>query len=787
MFSHEFLYQIASTYGLTSDQNTVFLKRFLDNKSHQEIANDLGISVSAGLRRMAEVYKKFNINGKSRGKDGELRKFLIHQLDQKFNSNESNIRIDERIEYLSDRLANFEQATLQESIISPIVSSLNKSYNYPSHNLPAKTNEFIGRKNELNKIIKCLSEDYASPIIEVDGIGGIGKTAFVLEAAYQFLIPKDDQTFSSRFDAIIFTSAKEDNLLPIGIIKRLERHQTLDNICQEIAFTLDEPIITKTENGKTQCELVKQKLTRKKILLIVDNLETLDSEEKFKVISFLKDLPGTVKSISVIHVDIRLNALSEEDCFQLIKQQTQEKSVSLNDEQIKDIYQASSGVPLAIIYAIGRLANSANIESVIEDLNSDKSDLAEFLFKRSVEEIKGTPAYDLLISLAIFKEDPLQDALVEVAGLKANSKVASTALELLQRISLITKHNGRYKMLSPTREYALAELHNNQDFEDQARRRWFNWHIEFAKKHGKDDWGEWHHEYDRIEEEWENFQEVLVWCALKDDYLKLKELWDYLNKCANLYGHWDDRLHWLNWLIQKSERNNDWATHVKVLTAYSWTLILQESADHLLEANNHQQKAWNMRERADPFVQSVLAENIAVLHIRQEKYEEARDWFNRYEKLVTESALDDLEKQRSEMRHLYYEAEIHYRQKEYDKAKEIYQKVVEKAKQINWLRFEINAQSWLATIAIKQRDFDKAERLLNRCLPVAERNHDKRRMACCEYSYARMEKARGNLERAREWAKRALESFERLGVIRDAKELLTFLEELNLLSDNPCQ
>jgi len=221
---------------------------------------------------------------------------------------------------------------------------------------------------------------------------------------------------------------------------------------------------------------------------------------------------------------------------------------------------------------------------------------------------------------------------------------------------------------------------------------------------------------------------VLEWCADRGNYLEFDKIWQYLNKCADLYGYWDDRLKCLDWLMSESERKADWKTFVKVTTAYSWTLILKQSPTNLEEAEQLQKKAWKLSDYADPLVKSLLVENIGVLHIRQNKYEKARQWFDKYKTLMAAIKNDDLQQQRSEIRLLYYEAEILYREKKYIDAKILYKKVVEKTEKINWLRFTINAKSWLASIATKEKDFDEAERLLTICLPVAKKNKDKRKL-----------------------------------------------------------
>ncbi|BAY20223.1 ECF subfamily RNA polymerase sigma-24 factor (plasmid) [Anabaenopsis circularis NIES-21] len=795
MFDTKFLLQVADTYGLTSEQKEVFLARLLENKSHAEIANELQITQAACLRRMAEVYKKFGFRGQGRGKDSELRKLLLEKLKQRGALSASDPEVTQYKDFSNDHLDSVEKTRVQSAdagvkTLLNVTHSCEISQSAPLYepfyqNLPAQTTSFIGRKEELHRFLRYLSDEHVNPVIVVDGIGGVGKTAFVLEAAYSCLEARNNRKSSKipKFDAIIFVSAKENYLSPIGIVKRLESQRTLKDIYKAISITLNDPCINQVSD-EAQFERVKQSLSKQKTLLILDNFETLEEEEKSKVLSFLYDLPRSVKSVittreqRVIHVSIRLDDLLEEDSLALIKQQIKEKSITLTEQETQMLARNCKGIPLVIIYAIGRLANSVSLENVLEELNTANNNLAHFLFKKSVDELKCQPAYKVLMSLAIFRKAPLLSSLAEVAGFTTEPKQVVTALEKLQQLSLVRHQNSRYKTLSLTSEYALAELNANFDFEQEARERCFQWYLKFAQKYGGDDWGEWHEQYDLIDEEWENFLAVLEQCASKEEYSKVLELWKYLNKCANLYGYWDDRLKWLKWLMKSSQRRGDWASYVQFTSAYSWTLILQESPQNLFEADNLLRETWDLHEQANLDVQYVLAENIAVLRIRQGQYEEAGYWFNEYKNLAIKAGLDSQQQQRSEIRFLYYKAEILYRQEKYDEAQSLYHHVIQQSEKIGWLRFVVNAQNWLASIAIKQKKLDEAERLLNTCLPVAQRNHDKRRTACCQYSFARLEKERGNFDKARMWATQALDSFERLGIKRDAEELYFFLANL---------
>ncbi len=59
--------------------------------SYEEIASELCTSADACLKRMGQVYKKFNVSGSSRGKENRLRIFLTKQWEL-LKSNKQNDR-----------------------------------------------------------------------------------------------------------------------------------------------------------------------------------------------------------------------------------------------------------------------------------------------------------------------------------------------------------------------------------------------------------------------------------------------------------------------------------------------------------------------------------------------------------------------------------------------------------------------------------------------------------------------------------------------------------------------
>src|SRR5205085_2199425 len=186
---------------------------------------------------------------------------------------------------------------------------------------------------------------------------------------------------------------------------------------------------------------------------------------------------------------------------------------------------------------------------------------------------------------------PLHSALTHTAGLTADQIAVEEGLAQLHKLSLIRQLEGRYTVLPLTREYVLSELATHVSFEQEARTRWVEWYLNFTQEFGGKDWKDWHIRYDRIEEEWENLLTVFGWCATHEQYDTIQTFWQerHIVKFAHIYGYWDDRLLWLNWLIQAAEKRGDWSHAVKAMVDLAFTLTLMGQLEN---ADKHLQHAW---------------------------------------------------------------------------------------------------------------------------------------------------------------------------------------------------
>jgi LuxR family glucitol operon transcriptional activator len=252
-------------------------------------------------------------------------------------------------------------------------------------------------------------------------------------------------------------------------------------------------------------------------------------------------------------------------------------------------------------------------------------------------------------------------------------------------------------------------------------------------------------------------------------------LWQQIKGYAHVRGYWDDRLDWTDWLIEAAEQRSDWSTVATVMYDRGWTLTLIGQPKCLEEANALLQRAWELRDYQDQSFQLELATNMVVLSIRQQQFDRAHYWLHQKQQLLEQTDLEEQERQRQWIHSLYYEAEIYFKARDYDRAKRLYQKALEQARAVGWQRATIAIQNWLADIAIEQGNLEEAQHLLEQGLPVAERNKDTRSIAFHKRSFALLEKLRGNLDQAQRWATEATDGFESLRMIPEAREMRTLL------------
>ena len=667
-------------------------------------------------------------------------------------------------------------------------------------NLPHKTyTNFIGREGEVAELLTRISPEYRQHISVVRGIGGVGKTALVMEVAHQCWSAKKNDSNDPNipiFDAIIFTSSKATDLVNTQIVNRPEKEALLTDIFRVISDVLNEPTITQVL-AEEQQKKVKEVLAKKSTLLIVDNMETISEDERNLMLSFLNNVPRSTQVIittrDFLGFDgIQINSLTERESYNLLDSQATAKDVRIDRNWKKHIYKRFGGIPIALIYAVGKRAAGYNFADIVELNKVIPEDLGKFCFESSLTPIKGTKAYNLLISMTFFQDPPCRDAMIRVAGLIDGNLDTIDAVAKLQQLSLITEKRGRYNTLSLTHQYTLLELgkEENDNFNIAARERWYKWYLDFTKQYGCDDWEGWRARYDRLDAEWKNIESVLNWYAEKAEWKKVLQLWQNVDNYADLSGYWQDRRYW--WaLLGKNFGSAE--TKVKALSEKGFTLTLM-GTEYYDRAEEYLNNAWDLCKDVDDFGRATVANHQAVLAKVRGNYDRAHDWLNIEENLLQTSETDrEQEKKRYQVRNLYYRAETNFLQNRIDLARDEFECTIELTREIGWQRFRNYAKNILVEIYIQQDNLESAEILLKAGFSSAIQAKEIRRIALYQASYARFyyksaKKARQNglleesekfIDDAKKCSGKALKVFSKELMIAEKNEIIKLIESID--------
>lgn len=670
-------------------------------------------------------------------------------------------------------------------------------------NLPAPTNStFVGREAEIKRLLELLSPEHSAHLISIAGIGGVGKTSLAVECARRCLAASRQPWQRAQgsmgvptFDVFIFVSAKLVYLEPFGLLERFDPARSLQDILQQIADVLGDVDFAGASLTE-QITLLKKRLgvvqnhhPQRRTLLIIDNLETVENQQA--VLSFLYDLPRWVKVImttreQVMFVPVRLAAMPEPEGLQLIAYEAQEKGVSLSADDRQALYEATGGVPVAIHYAIGQIANGYPLDGILQGIKRSTGEVARFCFETTVQSLRGQVSHHLLMAIALFPAPVLREVLFQVAASEPDPEQLQAGLAQLCRLSLVNQIADRYSMLPLTQEYAHAELKAHPTFAEAAQKRWVNWALRYSETYANVEAKTWHLPYDGLHDEWQNLRAIANCCMVERWYPELLKLWHNIEPYTYNMGrrkgrkdYWGDRLRWTEWLMQQATQHGDWQIASQVMLDRAWTLTAIRKPKPLAEAESLFQQLQALQDYQELTFQMEWAKKLAVLYLQQDRFEEAQDWLDRGETLLDQTELSEYQHHQQLVQFYYYRGMNTFKAGQIDLAKQWFAASRTLAKAIAWERAVRMAENWLADIAVQQGDLDIAEQLLVEGLQVGQMQDDPTRMAYVKRSFAGLVQARGNNIEARRWALEALAIFDQLGMLSEVEEVQEWVDRLN--------
>ncbi len=257
-------------------------------------------------------------------------------------------------------------------------------------------NEFIGREESIIDIHQKLKNNN-NRIIQIDGIGGIGKTSFVHHFCKK-IINKELEDFD--FEFIIWTSSKRDKYTPQGIKNIEEYNSNYNDLIKDVYTFIQEFGLSDEESTDYEDTCIKF-LSTYKVLLIVDNLETLNDIELLRLLS---NFPANSKAILTTRETLgdffmaRINLTGFKELIEFPNfLDSQYKYFTNNDlkfstiykNKIRELYKYTKGMPLAGQLIAYQLANNIPIDSIIRNLKTGDAykEILTFCFEGSISKL----------------------------------------------------------------------------------------------------------------------------------------------------------------------------------------------------------------------------------------------------------------------------------------------------------------------------------------------------------------------------------------------------------------
>lgn len=228
------------------------------------------------------------------------------------------------------------------------------------------------------------------PVVTVLGDGGNGKTALTLQTLYGLIYdPGHD------FDAIIWVSAKSSTLTP-NEIKRIEGAITTSSgIFSKAAETFDNNVVNPLES-------VRNLLEKNKILLVIDNLETVLDQS---IRDFVSDVPGESKILFTSRIPIgsdttiSVEGFSDKDAVTYLRRVIEAYAVEslrkFGDEKLQYFARRLGGKPLLLKWLALSVRAGADPNAIV----SHPKDALKFCLENVFDSLDRTTA-DVLSVIA---------------------------------------------------------------------------------------------------------------------------------------------------------------------------------------------------------------------------------------------------------------------------------------------------------------------------------------------------------------------------------------------------
>jgi tetratricopeptide (TPR) repeat protein len=315
----------------------------------------------------------------------------------------------------------------------------------------------LGRDKEFRDLHATFSK-VRNNLIAVVAPGGIGKTALIL----QFL--KDlslSPNYSNKVNAIVFCTLKNERLTTDGI-EQIEAINGVEQIKESILEDLNSLY---GENSYSSFENACEELETEKILICIDNLETLLMQSQKEFIEFNESLPLYWRVIvtSRISIDsattVPIESLMKRHAINLGRNYFKKRGVlQFSNDDLERIVDKANNNPLAIRLTIDLYIKGVDIS---QSIKKSQQDIASFSYKNLIESLNPN-SVSILESIYVLGNSTKAE-LIDFLELR-NDEVIECINELSKTSLIIRSSNeigvDSYKLSDSIRDLLLVNPKN---------------------------------------------------------------------------------------------------------------------------------------------------------------------------------------------------------------------------------------------------------------------------------------------------------------------------------------
>lgn len=307
------------------------------------------------------------------------------------------------------------------------------------------------------KVLDFLLKTSHSVSATVWGHGGIGKTAAIQNVCEELSIGK-----SKKFDYIVFLSAK-DRLYnyKTGTIQEISDYVTSTD---EMIRSINRLMFGQEVSNSSEIENFDGKL-----LVVVDDYETLPDEEKENITQFIRKLnPNHHRIIVTTRADFKLgdeiqtselDEIGTRDFFiQILENEFSDLPIKnwqkkiLENNNSKKLFLITNGRPLFIFQFAHTLIQTGNIDEALAIDIKDSSSAIDFLYGR-IYNYLSKAAQDIFVSISLLVSvndlSNLVNKIIYVLNLEDEEDKFNSAIQELVKLRIIEiKENDFFKVYS---------------------------------------------------------------------------------------------------------------------------------------------------------------------------------------------------------------------------------------------------------------------------------------------------------------------------------------------------